>query len=207
MNVKYCITTFLVFGFVSFICILLITFSSTSCKTLYYYNYNVFFGIGKLDLLFALKCIIALGLYLLLRLMSTIYKNKSYQLLFFAILPLIIFSTPLYMIPKKIKTRPITSSICSKSTTDGMTTKSNNLNYAEYIYIKKQLQLLPTIPDSAKYIYLKYYHDNFLSDYHLEVNCTISKDVLIDTTNSNWLILSKDTINNTKVIYYYNGSS
>lgn len=185
---------------------LLFYLTDFSCPAILNYDWTVQFGIGTIIWeLGKMFLIFIVGIVLFLIVKKKINKNKydKIKLIYFAIFPFLIFHNQFLRIPINLMNRKMVNSICAKSSSNGMQTESNDLYLKEYRYLQGELFLLPDIPKSSSNIDVKYYHDDFLGDFSLEVQLLCASDEVIDTTKGKWSI-KKDSESKDKIqVSYY----
>jgi len=205
-KIKYII----VFILVCFLGAFLVYLTDNSCDAISNYNWTVQFGIGILFFALIKMIIIFIVGILLFLLFRKKIRHKKYdkiKLIYFAILPLFVFHYQFLLIPNNIINRSTVHSICEKSSTDGMTTHSKNINLSEYNFLQDKLFLLPNIPNTSDSIDLDYYHDGFLGDFSLDVTFACDIYSRIDILDKRWSVTKINKVNKKKHIYYHDNKN
>ena len=200
------IKSILVFSLVCVIGGLLSYSTNNSCSAIAQYRWTVGAGLGSLFFaLLKVTLIFISGIILFLLVKKRIPHDKyaRVKLIYFAILPLFVFYGQFLSIPKHFINRPVKESICNKSSTDGMKTKSNGINLFEYEYLKNKLFLLPKLPASSDSINVSYYTDDLMGDCILDIEFKCDINEQIDTTNKCWTLKDINQFANKKVVNYH----
>lgn len=96
-----------------------------------------------------------------------------------AALAVIAFPRQFLLIPINLWNHGLAPSICAKSTSDGLFTRSQNLTAEECAYLQGLLPLLPDLPVQPDSINLFYYSDGFLPDFAVKVHCAVPLSFVI----------------------------
>lgn len=185
----------------------LTTMTNGECDAIRQYKWSVQFGIGDALARCAVEVILLVGGVLLfrrLRRKAIPALNGNSALVYFAVLPLVVFHAQFVGIANNISHAPIERAVCAKSDLDGLTIHSSALSRSEYDFLMKQLVVLPELPAGADSISIDYYHDGFLPDFMLTVAC------VADTVSPQFRILrdwSVDTVHllNGRPRFVYHG--
>jgi hypothetical protein len=172
-------------------CVLLSFATSAPCKEILNYSWTVQFGVGgvvfSLIKMFILW-IAGITVWLLIRRKLQPRRYMKIKFLYFACLPLVIFSRQLLAVPGDILSRPMERSICEKTTTNGLKTESKNITMSEYDYLRTKFQVFPTLPLTAEKINISYYSDNFIGDHSLSIHFECGIREPIDTASHRWWV-------------------
>lgn len=190
-------------------CVLLSYFTSTSCDAILNYSWTVQFGVGGVIIAMIKMFIVwvtGVTVWLLIRRKIQPQRYYPIKLFYFALLPLFIFSKQLLEVPGDVMNKSLEHSICDKTVSNGMTTKSTNITPSEYDYLKTRFQLLPTLPLTAEKINISYYTDHFLGDYSLSVQFECAMNEVIDTASHKWWVESIEGSTNRKAVTYESGA-
>lgn len=163
----------------------LLTLSDNSCHAIlgYYDLGGVFTGLTRMIGFFLIGIIV----FVLARRFLKIHIAR-YKVLYFAILPFFVFYHEFAQIPENIRNREVISSICTKSSFNGMENRSANLSLKEYNFIKERTSLLPALPASSVLIDIYYYHDDFLGDYSINIKLICNKSERMILNKDHWFI-------------------
>ncbi len=170
-------------------CVCLSYYTSSTCETISNYSWTMQFGVGGVVLSLMRMVIIfiaGLAIWRLIKRKIQPLKYKRIKLLYFALLPLIIFSKQLIAVPGDLMNHSIAISACDKTTTNGIKTESSNLTLQEYDFLRTKFKLLPELPLTAEYISIAYYSDNFIGDYSLSVHFDCGIREVIGTKAQGW---------------------
>lgn len=77
--------------------------------------------------------------------------------------------------------RVIKTSICNKSSDDGMECEFKKLNIEEYNYIQHNNKWLPIAPSTTQDVTILYYRDDFLGDYNLNIRIKVAQKEKLDS--------------------------
>ena len=195
-----------IFILTSIVIFILLSITVYSCESTNNYKWEVQFGIGKIIFQLIIKLIIFIVGIIVFLLVRKFVKFNNYRLfkkIYFIVFSLSIFYAQIYKISQSVLHLKKEYSICSKSTTEGLTTKSNSLNLSEYNYLYSKFHLLPDLPSTSDSININYYTDNFLGDYMLDIQFRCKGSAHIDTADHHWMILNVDKKNNIQYANYY----
>lgn len=197
----------LLFMFMSLIAMLLFTLSFDLCEAILHYQGHIQF-IGLEFLLFFIKWIfltlIGLLLFWLIKQFINPSRYTKYKIIYFGLLPLFICYNPFFKIIENAKNQDCISSICNKSKSNTMKTKSENLTLLEYHYLQDCLPLLPSLPTSADSISICYYNDQFLGDFVLKVDFLCENSTPIDSIDKHWQVLYANPQSGKKKVIFAN---
>jgi hypothetical protein len=165
-----------------------------SCPALDHYNWTVQFGIGDMIaalVYFLIALMLGIGIFLVVQWLWRERLGAYYdrfRVVYGVVLAVVLFHNAFIDIYRNIFFPDLKAAICSKTLSDGMITSSIGLDLAEYALLQGDFFLLPDLPVSAHDINIRYYHDNFLGDYNLQVRIVCEKTELLEAQYGTWSI-------------------
>lgn len=189
-------------------CILLSFFTGSPCEAILNYSHTTQFGVGGMVFSLIRMFIIwvaGITIWFLFRRKLKPQNHKRIKFFYFTLLPLFIFYRQLEQVPGDIIHQPVERSICSKTTSNGMTTESKDITLPEYDHLKANFPLLPPLPLTAEKIKISYYTDHFLGDYNLSVQFECDVQEPIDTVSRQWFVDPIEGVKNMKKVIYEAG--
>jgi hypothetical protein len=131
------------------------------------------------------------------------HHKIQFKYIYWVLLPLLILWRPIYNTIIDFKNRDVERAICKKSEAPiGGRVISTRLNLQEYEYLTKHIGVVtPFLPASARDIDVKYYGDDFLGDFMLNIvfTCSLNEKIAKD---ENWGVKSVDKMHSTQQVYY-----